>query len=93
MTDIITSSLDEAKILVMQGQKGEPGAPGPQGPQGPQGEPGPVGPQGPKGDTGSTGPQGAAGRDGSDYLLTAQDKAEIADLVLGALPAAEEVAY
>lgn len=41
------------------------GEQGPQGVQGPQGEPGLTGPQGPKGD---------------DYILTAQDKAEISKL-------------
>lgn len=46
--------------------------PGPEGPQGPQGEVGPVGPQG---------PEGPAGKDGDDYVLTDEDKAEIAGMV------------
>lgn len=83
-----------------QGPKGDTGATGATGPQGPQGiqglqgETGPqgakgdtgaTGPQGPKGDTGATGPQGPQGVPGGDYVLTAQDKADIAAL------AAEEV--
>jgi hypothetical protein len=32
------------------------------------------------------GPQGDKGDTGSDYVLTAQDKTEIADIVLGELP-------
>jgi hypothetical protein len=54
-----------------QGDKGDTGATGATGPQGPQGE---------------TGPQGPQGIPGSDYVLTAQDKTEIADIVLGELP-------
>ena len=66
------------------------GATGPQGEQGIQGQ---TGPQGPKGDTGETGPQGPAGQQGpqgiqgpkgdpgDDYILTAQDKQDIANLV------------
>lgn len=76
-----------------QGPQGEPGEMGPQGEQGPKGETGATGatgPQGPKGDrglkgdTGSPGPQGpkgdtgATGPQGDDYVLTAQDKADIA---------------
>jgi hypothetical protein len=49
------------------------------GPQGPQGVQGDTGPQGPQGETGATGPQGIPG---NDYVLTAQDKDEIADIVL-----------
>ena len=66
------------------------GATGPQGDQGVQGQ---TGPQGPKGDTGETGPQGPAGQQGpqgiqgpkgdpgDDYILTEQDKQEIAGMV------------
>ena len=66
------------------------GATGPQGEQGIQGQ---TGPQGPKGDTGETGPQGPAGQQGpqgiqgpkgdtgDDYILTEQDKQEIAGMV------------
>lgn len=83
------------------GPKGDKGDTGDQGPQGIQGEQGPkgekgdtgeqgrkgdTGEQGPKGDTGATGPQGPQGEPGSDYVLTAQDKADIADIVLGELP-------
>ena len=125
MADQITTSLAQARVLVMQGmrgEKGEPGSPGysptidaqelsggvrliisdgrpdgtvnayyirsgTPGPQGEKGEPGE------KGEKGDTGPAGPAGPTGADYVLTAQDKSDIAALVLAALPAAEEVAY
>ena len=51
--------------------------------------------KGPKGDTGSQGPQGIQGpkgedgADGQDYILTSQDKADIADIVLDELTIAE----
>ena len=61
-----------------QGPQGVKGETGEQGPQGPKGDTGETGPQGPKGDTGATGPQGPQG---DDYVLTAADKAEIADTV------------
>lgn len=48
------------------------------------------GPKGDKGDKGDTGPQGEPG---ADYTLTANDKTEIANLVLAALPSSEEVSY
>ena len=76
-----------------KGDKGDKGDTGPQGEQGLQGskgdkgDTGATGPQGPKGDTGATGntgpqgPQGPAGQDGSDYVLTEQDKQEIAGMV------------
>lgn len=43
-----------------------------------------VGPQGPRGYTGATGPrgdQGPKGDRGDDYILTAADKSEIADMI------------
>lgn len=61
-----------------QGKTGETGAQGVQGPQGPQGiqgEQGPQGIQGPKGEPGTP------GKDGKDYILTEEDKAEIAGLI------------
>lgn len=57
------------------------------GPQGPKGEQGIQGIQGPQG------VQGPAGQDGSDYVLTNQDKQDIADIVLSELPDADEVSY
>ena len=66
-----------------------------QGPQGPQGDKGDTGPQGPKGDTGDTGPAGPAGYTpvkGTDYF-TEEDKTEMVNAVLAALPAAEGVSY
>ncbi len=78
------------------GDTGPRGVAGPQGPQGPQGEQGPQGKAGPmgakglKGDTGERGPSGLQGPQGNkgdkgdpgdDYVLTAEDKAEIAGIV------------
>ena len=39
------------------------------------------------------GPQGPAGADGNDYVLTNQDKSDIADLVLAQLPTTQGVLY
>lgn len=64
-----------------QGPKGDTGATGAQGEQGPKGD------KGDKGDTGATGPQGIQGIQGpkgdpgDDYVLTNQDKYDIAALV------------
>lgn len=72
---------------ISDGAKGETGATGPkgdtgaQGVQGPKGDTGDKGDQGPKGDKGDTGAQGAKGDPGDDYVLTAQDKADIAGMV------------
>ena len=59
-----------------KGDKGDTGATGATGAQGPQGI---QGVQGPKGDTGATGATGPAGK---DYILTNDDKEEIANIVL-----------
>lgn len=87
-----------------RGPQGERGIQGEQGPKGDTGATGATGPQGPKGDTGATGPQGEQGPQGiqgiqgeigpqgapgADYVLTAADKAEIAQIVLGEFPTAE----
>lgn len=45
---------------------------------------GPKGDQGIQGIQGETGPAGPAGQDGKDYVLTEEDKAEIAGMVPGA---------
>lgn len=85
-----------------QGPKGDQGIQGPQGEKGDTGEKGDKGdtgaqgiqgPKGEKGDKGDTGAQGIQGPQGDDYVLTAQDKADIADLVLAALPNAEGVTW
>ena len=39
------------------------------------------------------GPKGEDGKDGENYVLTEEDKAEIAQLVLAALPSSEEVSF
>lgn len=77
----------------IQGPRGEKGDTGEKGDKGDTGAQGIQGPKGDKGDTGDTGPQGIQGPQGEDYVLTAQDKADIADLVLAALPNAEGVTW
>ena len=67
MADQVTTSLEQAKILVMQGMKGDTG---PAGPKGDTGATGATGPQGPQGDTGATGPTGATGEDGYSPVVT-----------------------
>lgn len=78
---------------------------GKDGAQGPQGEPGKDGTmrfeelteeqkeslKGETGPQGEPGPQGPQGENGNDYVLTESDKSDIANLVLTALPVAEEV--
>lgn len=56
----------------IRGEKGETGEQGVKGDKGDKGE---------KGDKGDTGEQGAQGIPGDDYILTEEDKAEIANLV------------
>lgn len=63
---------------IYQGPTGEQGIPGPQGPIGPIGPKGEQGPIGPQGIQGEPGPQGPAGQ---DYILTENDKREIAGLI------------
>lgn len=89
-----------------KGEKGDTGATGPQGPQGEKGDKGADGTmtfedlteeqkeslRGPKGEKGDTGPAGYTPVKGTDYY-TAADKAEMVQLVLAALPAAEGVSY
>lgn len=55
--------------------------------------PGPAGKDGVDGAPGKDGKDGEPGKDGEDYILTDDDKADIADLVLAALPAAEEASF
>jgi len=58
----------------LKGDKGDPGAQGPQGEKGEKGD---------KGDRGETGIQGVKGDKGDTYVLTAADKAAIAEQVDG----------
>ena len=80
------------------GPKGDAGNEGPMGPQGPAGNDGAKGDKGDKGDTGEQGPRGEKGQDGytpvkgKDYFTEA-DKQEMVDLVLAAIPSAEEVGF
>ena len=73
----ITDREGEHSAIVNDGATGETGPQGPQGIEGKQGE------QGPQGIEGKQGPQGAPGQNGSDYVLTAADKAEIAEITEG----------
>lgn len=76
----------------IQGPQGKTGPQGPQGIQGPKGETGKTGPTGPKGDkgqkgdTGERGPQGIQGKPGADYILTEEDKNEIAEITATLVP-------
>lgn len=45
------------------------------------------------GQDGAPGPQGPAGQDGDDYVLTAQDKQDIANIVVTLIPSAESEAF
>lgn len=86
------------------GPKGETGETGPRGEKGETGETGPQGEKGetgPKGDTGDTGPQGEKGDTGEpghtpqrgvDYW-TDDDKTEVINSVLSALPTWEGGSY
>lgn len=65
----------EQGIQGPKGDKGDKGDTGSQGPKGDTGATGATGPAGPKGDKGEQGPKGDPG---DDYILTAADKAEIA---------------
>ena len=82
-------------VPAMQGPQGPQGDKGDTGDTGPQGPKGDTGPAGPKGDTGDVGPAGPAGYTpvkGADYF-TEEDKTEMVNAVLAALPAAEGVSY
>lgn len=83
--DPVTNEWKEiTTIMGPAGSQGPQGEVGPQGPIGPQGIQGEPGPQGPKGDQGPEGPQGIQGPEGpagADYVLTQDDKTEIAGMV------------
>ena len=63
------------------GPKGDKGDTGAQGIQGPKGDKGDTGEQGIQGERGPQGEKGDTGEQGDDYVLTEQDKEEIADMV------------
>lgn len=77
MVDLAQKTKEIADDIQSRADNGEFN--GKDGEQGPQGEPGIQGPKGDKGDVGATGPQGPAG---SNYVLTEQDKQEIARMSL-----------
>ena len=62
----------------LQGAKGDKGDKGDKGYTGATGAKGEQGERGPQGIQGETGPQGPQGPQGDDYVLTAQDKEDIA---------------
>lgn len=83
---IATTAFVHGLIDMVKPQQGPKGDAGPQGPKGDTGD---TGPQGPKGDTG---PAGYTPVKGTDYF-TEEDKTEMVNAVLAALPAAEGVSY
>ena len=92
-------------FIIPKGEKGDTGETGAQGPQGEKGDKGDTGEQGPQGEQGIQGiqgeqgiqgiqgEQGPQGEPGQDYVLTEDDKTEIANIVLAAIPSTEEVSY
>ena len=75
-----------------KGDKGETGPKGDTGPQGPKGDKGEDGPAGKDGTNGTNGTDGKTPVKGTDYFTEA-DKQEMVNLVLQALPDANEVSY
>ena len=74
--DAIEEAIEEAKESgEFKGDKGDKGDTGEQGPKGDKGDTGATGPQGIQGE------KGEKGDNGDDYILTAQDKQDIANLV------------
>ncbi len=70
--------LTEEQKLSLKGDKGDTG------------EQGPVGPEGPQGPAGN---DGKDGENGKDYILTSDDKTEIANEVYSMFTSAEEVSF
>lgn len=66
-----------------KGEQGIQGETGAKGDKGDTGEQGPKGDKGDKGDKGNDGADGKDGKDGADYILTDDDKSEIAAQVSG----------
>lgn len=83
--DKVSEAEKVGQDLIQMAENGEfDGATGPQGPQGiqgPKGDTGPQGVQGPQGIQGERGPQGIQGPQGADYILTENDKTEIAEAI------------
>lgn len=86
--DKVATAEKVGQDLLEMAENGEfDGATGPQGPQGiqgPKGDTGPqgiAGPQGVQGEQGPQGIQGPQGADGKDYILTENDKTEIAEAI------------
>lgn len=83
--DKVSAAEKVGQDLLQMAENGEfDGATGPQGPQGIQGPKGDTGPQGiagPQGVQGERGPQGIQGPQGADYILTENDKTEIAEAI------------
>lgn len=80
--DKVSEAEKVGQDLLQRAENGEfDGATGPQGVQGPKGDTGPQGVQGPQGIQGERGPQGIQGPQGADYILTENDKTEIAEAI------------
>lgn len=86
--DKVATAEKVGQDLLEMAENGEfDGATGPQGPQGIQGPKGDTGPQGiaglqgVQGEQGPQGIQGPKGADGKDYILTENDKTEIAEAI------------
>lgn len=88
-TDKLNEAIDTALAQAKESGEfdGPAGPQGAKGDKGDKGETGATGPQGPKGEKGDTGAQGPA------YKLTEEDKAEMVNAVLAALPVAEEANF
>ena len=79
-------SLDVTTLALAKSYADQHSGGGGQGPQGPKGD------KGDKGDVGPAGPAGHTPVKGTDYF-TEEDKTEMVNAVLAALPAAEGVSY
>lgn len=73
--------LTEEQKASLKGDKGDKGDQGEQGPIGPEGPAGKDGQDGAPGKDGQDGAPGKDGADGKDYVLTEEDKAEIAGMI------------
>lgn len=82
-SDELIEAKNNGEFNGRDGTDGKDGATGPQGEQGPMGPRGPQGETGPQGPEGEQGPQGEQGTPGENYVLTEQDKRDIADIVKG----------
>lgn len=96
--NVLTVTLTDGDVRTFEVRNGNQGSKGDTGEKGDKGDTGDIGPQGPqgyqgeKGDTGEKGADGYTPQRGVDYW-TEDDKGEIVNAVLNALPNYEEVAF